>query len=253
MFLTWLGFTGIPHEIKEADYDKAPKSKIPYIEHDGNVLGDSQLIIRYLENTFNVSKMSGLDGTKNPFVPFAKLSAADKARSELIRILCEQDLYWGILLLRWGGKAGICKDEKAWYGTAENFFDAIPAAIRGIITSMIRVDVFRDARGQGLIRHSPDDQLYLMKRSVDTLSTSLGNQTYIGASPSECDCIAFGTIDCLLDDSHWPNELTDYLRENCPNLVRYHRAIRHSVFEDMAVGDKIPLGVPGSKGIYNER
>ena len=93
-----------------------------------------------------------------------------------------------------------------------------------------------------------------MQRAVETLSTTLGNQTYmLGVSPTECDCITFATLDCLLDDSHWPNELTDFIRDTCPNLVRYHRSIRHSVFEDMAVGDKIPAGMPDAKGFYNER
>lgn len=245
---------GIPHEIKEADYNKAPKNKTPYIEHDGNMVGDSELIIRYLENTFNVSYMSGLDGAKNPFIPFAKLNAADRARSELIRVLCEETLYWGIMSIKWAGKAGICKTETAWHNTVENYFDAIPAAMRGAITSMIRVDVLRDAKGQGLNRHSPDDQLYLMKRAVETLSTSLGKQSFfLGAAPTECDCIAFATLDCLLDDSHWPNELTDFLRDECPNLVRYHRFIRDTVFEDMQVGDKYPAGRPDAKGFFNER
>lgn len=245
---------GIPHEIKEADHNKAPKSKVPYIEHDGNIVGDSQLIIRYLENTFNVSHMSGLGGTKNPFVPFAKLSTVDRARSELIRVLCEQDLYWGILSIKWAGRGGVCKSESAWQGTVENYFDAIPSALRGIITSMIRVSVLRDAWGQGLCRHSPDDQLYMLKRSVETLSTTLGSQTYmLGTFPSECDCIAFGTLDCLLDDSRWSNALTAFIQESCPNLVRYHRSIRQSVFADMNVGDKFPAGMPDAKGCLNER
>ena len=227
---------------------------MPYIEHDGNLLGDSQFIIRYLENTFNVAYMSGLGGTKNAFVPFAKLSAADRAKSELVRILCEQDLYWGITCIKWAGKEGLCQTEDAWNNTVENYFSDIPSAIRGILTSMIRTDVMRDMWGQGLRRHSPDDQLYLMKRSVETLSVTLGNGVYmLGKFPSECDCIAFGTIDCILDDSKWPNKLTDFLREECPNLVRYHSAIRNSVFEDVAVGDKLPKGVTDVKGFYKER
>jgi glutathione S-transferase len=251
--------TGIPHVIKEADHNEAPKSKVPYIKHDGHLLGDSQLIIRYLENTFNVSKMSYLGGVKNKnknkhaFTPFAKLSATERAHSELIRILCEQDLYWGILSVKWGGKGGICRSESAWHNTVESSFQAIPAAMRGIITAMIRVVMLRDMWGQGLRRHSPDDQLYLMKRSVETLSTMLGSQTYmLGSFPSECDCIAFGTLDGLLDDSKWPNDLTNFITDSCPNLVRYHRAIRESVFGDMRVGDEMPAGVSDVKGCYNE-
>ena len=239
--------------IKEADFNKAPKNKVPYIEHDGNLLGDSQLIIRYLENTFNVNYMSGLGGGKNHFIPFAKLSSTEKAQSELIRILCEHDIYWGILSIKWAGEGGICRTETAWHNTVENYFGAIPAVIRGVITSMIRVDVLRDSWGQGLQRHSPEDQLYFMKRSLETLSVTLGRNTFmLGDSPSECDCIAFGTLDCLLDDSKWPNALTDFINDTCPNLVRYHRSIRQSVFEDMKLGDKLPPSVTDVKGVFNE-
>lgn len=222
-------------------------------------MGDSQLIIRYLENTFNVSSMSmnsifNLGGSKNHFIPFAKLSSTERAQSELIRILCEQDLYWGILSMKWAGKEGICRSETAWHNTVDSYFQAIPVPLRGIITSMIRVDVLRDAWGQGLRRHSPRDQMYLMQRAVETLSVTLGKNTYmLGSAPSECDCIAFATLDCLLDDSKWPNELTTFVNDSCPNLVRYHRSIRLSVFQDVQVGDTLPPGVSDVKGIFNER
>ena len=247
--------TGIPHTVQEADYNRAPKNKVPFIEHDGKLIGDSQLIIRYLENTFNVSYMSGLVGEgKQSFVPYSKLSATDKAQSEFIRILCEAELYWAILSTRWAGKEGLCRTETAWQNTVSSYFDAIPSFLRGAITAMIRVDTLRDAWGQGFSRHSPDDQLYLAKRYVMALSTALGSNTYmLGSFPTECDCSAFGTLDCLLDDSKWPNDLTDFLKKECPNLVRYHSAIRHSVFADFQPELKLPAGVSEVKAFPNQR
>lgn len=215
------------------------------MEHDGHVIGDSQLIIRYLENTFNVSKLS-----EQYFQPFEKLTPSQKAQSDLIRVLCEQDLYWGIVSTKWGGKGGIGRTETCWHNTVISYFSGIPAAMRGVITSMVRVAVLRDAWGQGLVRHSVDDQLWLMKRSVEALSGALGSQKYmLGEAPTECDCIAFGTVDCLLDDSKWPNDLTDFVKRSCPNLVQYHRHIRQSVFADMKTGDRFPSGAQttGSK------
>ena len=40
--------TGISHIVKEADMQKAPNGKVPYIMHDNNCIGDSQFILRYL-------------------------------------------------------------------------------------------------------------------------------------------------------------------------------------------------------------
>lgn len=242
---TYCRLAGIPHTIKEADFNKAPKDKVPYIQHGDNILGDSQLIIRYLENTFDVKQTSArVRETNERFIPFDELSSADQAKSDMIRALCEQDIYWGVVSSRWGGKRGICATETAWHNTVESYFEAIPAVMRGAITNLIRVQVLRDAWGQGLCRHSPDDQIYLQKRSLKALSVTLGSQKFmLGDHPTECDCIAFGTVDVVLDDSKWPNKLTDFVRESCPNLVTYHSHMRKSVFSDFTTGQRLPAGV----------
>lgn len=108
--IAYCRLAGIPHIVQEADIQKAPKSKVPYISHDGNIVGDSQLIIRYLEKVFNVSEMAKTALSriefKVPFVPFSKLTAEQQALSDMIRITCEGELYWGLASTRWLGKGG---------------------------------------------------------------------------------------------------------------------------------------------------
>lgn len=239
----YLRLAGIPHVVKEADFEKAPKSKVPYIEHAGSFFGDSQLIIRYMENTFDVSKMatkSSVKGTK-AFVPFDSLSEENQGLSDMIRYACETELYWALSSVRWAGDQGIGKSESLWETTRAMYFDKIPAFIRGIITNMIRVNLMRDAWGYGLVRHSPNDQLFLATRSLKSLSSILGKKAYfLGDFPAECDCTAFGALECVLDDSCWPNDLTTYMRTECPNLVQYVQRVRQQVFPDVAPTDLRP-------------
>ena len=44
---TWLRIADIPYKVEiTADFNKAPKGKIPFIEYEGELIGDSTLIIR---------------------------------------------------------------------------------------------------------------------------------------------------------------------------------------------------------------
>lgn len=245
--LMYLRLTGIPHTTSTADVQKAPKSKVPYIHHGKNMLGDSQLIIRYLENSYEIkTSSSGVVekyGLGQAFVPFTSLSPTQQAKVDAIRSICENDLYWAVMSCRWGGAAGMLKSEDYWSTTVTKLFPDIPAIIRSPIVRFIRTSVLRDAYGQGFCRHSAADQTYLAKRAIAALSVMLGNGPYfLGKAPSECDCIAFGTIDQLLADS-WPSELEVFIRQEVPNLVEYWDRLRSSIFSDLQIGQRIPEGV----------
>lgn len=178
----YLRMAGVAHTIAEADFTKAPKGKVPYITHDGKTFADSQLIIRYVENTFDISSMSKTAAShfSTPaFIPYSSLSKQQQAICDAVRHLCEGEIYWAIISIRWLGARGICKAESAWHASIQHYFADIPALLRGVITAMIRVDVCRNATGQGLARHSPNDQLYLACRDVTSLSVLLGDQVVL--------------------------------------------------------------------------
>ena len=51
---------GVPYTVSEAHskMDSMSKGKVPFAFHAGRIIEDSQLIIRYLENTFDVPSMA---------------------------------------------------------------------------------------------------------------------------------------------------------------------------------------------------
>jgi glutathione S-transferase len=243
---SYLRLTGIPHVIKEADVMKAPKGKVPYIKHHEACIGDSQLILRYLENTFDVAAMS--KANKTGFIPYSDLSSTDKALCEMIRLTCEGQLYWALVSIRWLGFAGVSGLESNWHATVASYFDAIPSIIRSAFTSMIRVSVYNDSRSFGLSRHSAKDQCYLIFRALDALSATLGTKQYfLGDFPAECDCIAFGTLQGLCEDDLWPNPISSYIRTDCPNLLDFNNRMRISLYRDFTLGDRLPQSVEASK------
>jgi glutathione S-transferase len=245
---SYLRLTGIPHVIQEADVMKAPKGKVPYIKHHGACIGDSELILRYLENTFDVAAMS--KANKTGFIPYSDLSSTDKALCEMIRLTCEGQLYWALVSVRWLGFSGVSALESNWHATVASYFEAIPSLFRPAFTSMIRVSLYNDSRSFGLSRHSAKDQCYLIFRAIDALSTTLGEKPYfLGDFPAECDCIAFGSLQGLCEDDLWPNPISSYIRTNCPNLWNFNNRMRIALYRDFTLGDRLPKGVEDPKVI----
>lgn len=251
-FITYLRLAGIPHNLIISDPQVAPKGKSPYIEHDGKIVSDSELTIRYLENTFNVEDMSKeaakhlkFSSSRTVFVPFAKLSASEQAISDLVRLACEGELYWALVSTRWLGAYGLSRTEQNWTNTVNLYFNAIPAAMRSLITEMIRVKVYNNARGQGLTRHSAADQIYLAGKALRAVSAVLGDKKYLLGDDKLCegDCALFGVMQCILDDSHWVCPLVEeVVKRDCPNLIAYEQRMRAAVYFDEA--DKLPNMLP---------
>ena len=78
---TYLRATETPHRIEPADFRRAPRGKIPYVELDGAVLTDSQLIIEELERR----AAAPLD---------AGLTEPDRALARVVRRTLEEGTYF---------------------------------------------------------------------------------------------------------------------------------------------------------------
>jgi len=245
--------TGVPHTTQAADFGSNPKGKVPFARHGGKLIPDSQLIIRYLEKTFDLRKMAMAVQAENkvvlnkPFVSYSDLCPSDQALCDFLRITCECEIYWAVVSIRWLGAAGITEKELSWQTTMQLYFSEIPALMRGIICKMIRVIIANDAKGQGFARHSPADQLYLAKRAVKALSTTLGHKEFfLGDFPTEADCIVFGTVQGLADNDTWPNPLSEFVHSDTPNLIQYANRIKQNFFGDIKdwTKHKFPPAIP---------
>jgi len=172
----YLRLAGIPYEVVvEGAPFKGPKRKAPWITHDGRVIGDSALIIDYLNRAFEVDLDTGLD-------------QAQRAAARALRAMLEENLYWAVIYERW-------IDEKNFADFRNIVLSAVPAPVRPLVAKLARRGVRQQFNGHGMGRHSPQEIGEIAGRDITALADWLGsNEFMMGDSPSEIDAAAFGML-----------------------------------------------------------
>lgn len=170
-----LKMAGLAYQHVDADFRRAPKGKIPFIETDNGLLGDSSFIRAYLEERHGVR----FDAT---------LTEAEKAVAHAFATMCDEHLYWGIVHARWMDKANFEKGPK-------RFFDRVPALMRPFVLEMVNRSVKRDLHGHGLGRHKPEEIVRLVNRDVDAVAAFLDDKPWLlGAQPTTADASAWPAV-----------------------------------------------------------
>ncbi len=172
----YLRLAGIPYEVVvEGAPFKGPKRKAPWITHDGRVIGDSALIIDYLNRAFDVDLDAGL-------------SREQRAAGRALRAMLEENLYWAVIFERW-------IDEKNFADFRNIVLSAVPAPVRPLVAKLARRGVRQQFMGHGMGRHSPRDIGDIAGRDIAALADWLGsNEFMMGEKPTEIDAAAFGML-----------------------------------------------------------
>ena len=172
----YLRIAGIPFQtVVDATPFRGPKGKLPWIEHDGNKIGDSGFIIEYLAKRF------GCD-------PSAGLSAAERAVSLSMRRLIEENLYWTMVYDRW------IVDEN-WRIFRDVVLGGVPAPIRPVVALVARRGVRRQLEGHGIGLHSRDEIHAIGRRDIGALADFLGDKPFLmGETATEIDAVAYGLL-----------------------------------------------------------
>lgn len=165
-------FTGNPGSL--------PKGKLPVIKHKGRLVADSFFIGEYLKTLPEYKLDQGLTEEQHADAfAYAKM--------------CEEFLYWSILLERWAVDAN-------WTVLRDLYFAGIPALIRGPITSIIRKSSLKSARGHGMGRHSPDEIIQLGEKALNALAVRLNGRPFLtGSEPVSYDASVYGFLVNILD------------------------------------------------------
>jgi glutathione S-transferase len=196
-------------------FTKAPKGKLPYIDDGGTVVPDSTIIRWHLEKKYRIDFDLGL-------------SATQRATAWAFGKMVEEQLYWVLLHDRW------MIDGNFRRGPARSF-DKVPAAVRPLVTAMIRRKVRSALHAQGVGRHSPEEIAALGARSINAMADFLGDKPFfMGAEPTGVDATMFAFVCaalCPYFESRQRNAA-----ERCDNLRRY-------------VGRMTAMYYPGLKGL----
>lgn len=174
--MTVLRLAGVGHERVEVDNPaKGPKGKLPFIDDNGLVLGDTVLVLDHLKKT------RGIDLDRH-------LSPLQKAQSHALQRMLEERLYWATVYSRWMEPANAKVED-------EIFFADIPWPIRGFITRQAHKTVEAALHHHGLGRHSRDEIYAFGISDIEALAQVLGEQEFLfGSSPSVADATAFGML-----------------------------------------------------------
>ncbi|MBS0472241.1 MAG: glutathione S-transferase family protein [Proteobacteria bacterium] len=170
-----LRMADVPYRRERGAPPQAPKGKVPWIADGDAVVADSTFIRRHLETVHGAAFDAGLSGEQ-------------KALAWSIERMLEDHLYWALLSSRWLDDANFAK------GPA-HFFDGAPDGVREAARERTRGYV----HGQGLGRHRPDEQTYLARRDLESLSAVLGTSPYLfGDAPCGTDATAFAMLAGIL-------------------------------------------------------
>ncbi|HEY9597581.1 MAG TPA: Tom37 metaxin N-terminal-like domain-containing protein, partial [Cyanophyceae cyanobacterium] len=88
---TWFRMAQLLYEtvvVTAQDFAIAPKGKIPFIEYQGNIIGDSTLIIEMFK------EKEGIDLDAN-------LTSVERAISLAFRRMLKENTYWGAVYIRY--------------------------------------------------------------------------------------------------------------------------------------------------------
>jgi glutathione S-transferase len=163
----------------------APKGKVPFIEHDGVSVADSEFIVDYLVNTFRGEE----GGAIGRFLP---ASGVDKERAAALHAalrMVEESTYFRSMY------AVFCTPQgrSALYAHS---MPGIPAPIRFFILRLVRQKVQQSIWVQGAGRHDYEDILLQVDKDFSALDALLGEHRWFSARdlPTTLDLAVFGML-----------------------------------------------------------
>lgn len=180
---TWLRMAGIPYEVAPFDLAASPKGKVPYIEDEGTLIGDSTLIIEHLTTKYGRDVDEGL-------------SSAERAVSLAFRRLLKENSYWVITQTRYA-------DEANWSIYREMIMQLLvpnhPREIQEQAADGFRSLILGQFKGHGLGRHSRDEVYRIGIADLKAVADYLGDKPFfMGEKPTLADATVYGYVANLI-------------------------------------------------------
>jgi glutathione S-transferase len=166
---------GVPYEFVVAnDPSKGPKGKSPWIEWDGERMGDSSLIIEHVGKRLGIDLDAHLDRSQR-----ALATAVQRMLEEHYHQCFEHQLFFGR-----GGEARL-----------SSFAQTMPPPVRWLLPPLLRRAFGKQLYARGMGRHSEDVIVAQGKADLDALAEFLGDRPYfLGDQPSSLDACVFGFL-----------------------------------------------------------
>ncbi|HEX4184060.1 MAG TPA: glutathione S-transferase family protein [Caulobacteraceae bacterium] len=203
----FMRLTGLPFVHEHIfDASAAPRGQLPYIDDDGEIIGDSETIIAHLIEKHALTIDAALDPRQRDL--------------SLLIIRMLDDLYWVMSYSRW-------KDERYWPAFRAALMRAHPSLTdEGLAKA--QASNFQRYHFQGIGRYEPDAAYARGLADLGALGDLVPAEGFVhGANPTSVDAAIYGFIANI----HFYDIDTPLKRfvASRPNLVRHCTAIHEAV------------------------
>jgi glutathione S-transferase len=199
--IKWLDLAGISYSQRYEDRaGKGPKGKNPWVELDGELIADSEIIISRLAD-------------RSGFHADAHLSAEQLAVSHAVRRMLEEHFH---MVLEWE----LFVHPEGAAEVRRMVARQVPAVAVGAVTSVVCRHFRRQLHARGIARHSPEIIGAKGSADVDALEALLGDGPFLfGSRPAMADVSAYGLLAPM---ARWPmrTPVADYIKSR-PALIAY--------------------------------
>lgn len=208
----FLRITEIPFQIvEENDPGQAPKGKLPFIRDNGILIGDSELIIDYLESKLDFHVDGHLD------------SQQAATHHAFIRML-DEHLYWALLYSRY-------MEAHNWETLRKRLFAEIPPPVSTFQAHKLHSSIRDQLDKQGMGRHNREEIYKKASKDLAQLSVLLGDHQWFGGDyVSKLDLTALAYLtNIMIPELSSP--LASVIKEY-GNLETYAVRARRIIFPD---------------------
>lgn len=206
---TYLRMAEVPYKLAPMKVGQAPKGKIPYVQMDGKLVGDSQLIVEEIERKLGAKALD------------AGLAARDVALARVTRRTLEEATYFVGLMTRWKVDAG-------YTATRTEFKKFIP----GLVVGIVRRSQVKKLYLQGTGRHTSDEAMAMGAADFAAVAELLGDKPFfLGDKARTIDATVFAFVEAILAfpvDSPLKAAVQSHA-----NLGAYRQRIRARWFSDL--------------------
>ncbi|AUX24329.1 hypothetical protein SOCEGT47_048660 [Sorangium cellulosum] len=206
-----LKLLGLPYRKERGRPDASPKGQLPYIDDDGARIADSHFIREHLERKHGKDLDAGLD-------------ARQRAEAWAVERMLENHFAAISGRMRWLIPENFAK------GPA-HFVDGAPEELRPKLREELLARVRESYRAVGVTRHSDEEIVELGARSLDALSTILGDKPCLfGERPAGVDATAFAMLAGVL--TPFFDSPLRTRAEGSANLVAYTARMMRAFYPD---------------------
>ena len=199
----FLRLVGLPFRHEHVfDASKAPRSQLPYIDDDGQIVGDSGAILEHLTRRYGLTLDAGLNDAQR--------------NTDLLITRLLDDLYWVMSYSRW-------KDERYWPAFRDALRREHPQLSEAALLDAKAYNANR-YHWQGIGRYAPDEAMARGVADLKVLADLVSANGFVhGAQPTSIDAGIYGFIaNILFYDIDTP--LKRCVEDHAP-LVRHCQAI----------------------------